>query len=207
MKRKDVIIIAVLINLGLLAVLFIAAWKSPSDASVAANKENKNPVEQAVNIEQSVATSDVAISDQNAPAEDKLVHKLPQAVDEEKAVEETAKNYMEITVKRGDSLDKIAKTHHTSVTKLKEINNLSSNFLHLGQTLLIDKNSTKKTVTTNTSSPISDKQAQYYIVKIGDNPWTIAIKHHMKLNDLLKLNHLDSKAAKRLKAGDKLRVR
>lgn len=47
---------------------------------------------------------------------------------------------------------------------------------------------------------------KYYTVKNGDNPWTIAVKNHMKVDELLKLNHLDADKAKRLKPGDQLRI-
>ena len=46
----------------------------------------------------------------------------------------------------------------------------------------------------------------FYIVKPGDNPWTISMKHRMKVEDLLRLNNLDDKKAKRLRPGDKLRI-
>lgn len=51
------------------------------------------------------------------------------------------------------------------------------------------------------------QEQQYYIVKIGDNPWTIALKHHIKLKNLLELNGLDQNSARKIKPGDKLRVR
>lgn len=51
------------------------------------------------------------------------------------------------------------------------------------------------------------KKEQFYVVQCGDNPWTIAIKHHIKVSELLKLNHLDNKKARQLKPGDRLRIR
>ncbi|HSX13751.1 MAG TPA: LysM domain-containing protein [Chlamydiales bacterium] len=48
---------------------------------------------------------------------------------------------------------------------------------------------------------------EYYIVKVGDNPWGIAMKHHMKLEELLKLNQLNEEKARKLKPGDRLRTR
>ncbi|ETR79672.1 Membrane-bound lytic murein transglycosylase D precursor [Chlamydia pneumoniae B21] len=47
----------------------------------------------------------------------------------------------------------------------------------------------------------------YYIVQEGDSPWTIALRNHIRLDDLLKMNDLDEYKARRLKPGDQLRIR
>ncbi len=47
---------------------------------------------------------------------------------------------------------------------------------------------------------------EYYIVKPGDNPWTIAKKNHMRVEDLLRLNNMDQAKAKKLRPGDRLRI-
>lgn len=41
------------------------------------------------------------------------------------------------TVKSGDSLYSIAKKYNTTVDKLKELNNLTSNLLNIGQILIV----------------------------------------------------------------------
>ncbi len=41
------------------------------------------------------------------------------------------------TVKSGDSLYSIAKKYNTTVNRLKELNNLSSNLLNIGQILIV----------------------------------------------------------------------
>lgn len=50
------------------------------------------------------------------------------------AVADSSKGYK---VKAGDSLEKIAKTHNTTIKALKELNNLSSDRIVIGQTLQI----------------------------------------------------------------------
>ncbi|MCC6128147.1 MAG: LysM peptidoglycan-binding domain-containing protein [Chlamydiae bacterium] len=47
----------------------------------------------------------------------------------------------------------------------------------------------------------------YYTVKVGDNPWTIAMKHNMKVEELLRLNGLNEEKARKLKPGDRLRTK
>ena len=49
--------------------------------------------------------------------------------------------------------------------------------------------------------------AKFYTVKQGDNPWTIAVKNQLKVDELLKLNDLNDEKARRLRPGDKLRIR
>ncbi|NGX46548.1 MAG: hypothetical protein K940chlam2_01740, partial [Chlamydiae bacterium] len=41
----------------------------------------------------------------------------------------------------------------------------------------------------------------------GDNPWTIAVKNRIKVDQLLKLNGLNEEKARCLKPGDRLRIR
>ena len=90
------------------------------------------------------------------------------------------------------------------VAEIKRINKLNDSFLRIGQNLLlpIKDKANVKTVEKNNSA-----DTQYYVVKRGDNPWTIAIKHDMKVSDLLRLNNLNKEKAKRLRPGDKLRIR
>lgn len=54
---------------------------------------------------------------------------------------------------------------------------------------------------------LQEGQPEYYVIKSGDNPWTIARKFHIKFEDLLRLNNLDEEKAKNLKIGQKLRIR
>ena len=111
----------------------------------------------------------------------------------------------EIIVKQGDSLDKIAKNHHTTVSAIMKLNRLIDSRLHIGQILYVPKTeevfSEAKPVAQSNKS-----EGKYYVVKHGDNPWTIAIKNGIKVEELLKLNNLDESKAKKLKPGDKLRI-
>ena len=45
--------------------------------------------------------------------------------------------YVEYTVKKGDSLYNIAKKYDTTVDRLKQLNNLKSNLLSIGQILIV----------------------------------------------------------------------
>ncbi len=113
--------------------------------------------------------------------------------------------FQEVVVKKGESLDKIAKAHHTSVDEIIKLNQLPGSFLKVGQVLKIPA---KKEALA--SRVVQEKQAanvEYYTVKVGDNPWSIAMKHHMKVEELLKLNGLNEENARKLKPGNRLRIR
>ena len=73
-----------------------------------------------------------------------------------------------------------------TVQKLKEINNLSSNLLKIGQTLKLKEDE------------LSD---EYYIVKSGDNLWNIAKKYNTTVQDIKTINNLKTDI---LKVGQKL---
>jgi len=93
-------------------------------------------------------------------------------------------------------------------------NKLTSSNLRIGQVLKIPNKSIAKAepstivYSPQTSTPTnpSNEGAKYYTVKKGDNPWTIAVKNHLKVEDLLKLNNMTEEQARRLKPGDQLRI-
>lgn len=119
---------------------------------------------------------------------------------------ELGSNVIEWTVKKGDALEKIARAHRTSVEEIMRLNGLKSSSLRIGQVLKVQSHK----VSNNTASapaPVKQTAAKYYTVKTGDNPWTIAVKNHMKVEELLKLNNLNDEKARRLKPGDELRIR
>lgn len=83
------------------------------------------------------------------------------------------KNY---TVQRGDTLYGIARQFGTTTESIKELNNLPSDTVTVGQVLKIDENNANRTHT---------------VVK-GDNLYSIARKYNISVNDLMKMNNLAS---------------
>ena len=247
MSRKDTIIIAVLINVGLLIVLFATSISSQSEQTIAKATQELAPAQ----VE--VAYSSPALSVRPAAVEDEVdqvltQYSLPPQVTEIPAVvasieptipsvkieQEVATHeernlapmqaapverhesaFVEVTVKKGDVLEKIARIHYCSIEEIMKANQLSSSRLRIGQVLKVPQKGVRvketqvaKTTATSPSTKSSETSStgKYYIVKPGDNPWTIAVKNHMKVEELLKLNNLDEKAARRLKPGDQLRI-
>lgn len=83
------------------------------------------------------------------------------------------------TVKKGDSLWLIANKYGTTVDELKNANNLKSNTLSIGQTLIIPE----KKENTNKIS---------YVVKKGDSLWLIANKYDTTVEKIKSTNDLKS---------------
>ena len=64
-------------------------------------------------------------------------------------------------VKSGDTVAKIANAHHTTVTSIDKLNNLSDiNVIYVGQQLKIEENGTATTTTTNTAAQTTQTAQQ-----------------------------------------------
>ena len=84
------------------------------------------------------------------------------------------KNY---TVQKGDTLYGVAKQFGTTVSKIKRLNNLTSNTLSVGQVLKINE---------DTSNPTT------YTVQKGDSLYSISNKFGLSVLDLMSYNNLTS---------------
>ena len=90
------------------------------------------------------------------------------------------------TVKAGDSLWGISQTYGTTVNNLKQINNLSSNVIYVGQVLKLKQQSS------STSNHAPQSTADTYTVQSGDTLWGIANTHDTTVNNLKQINDLTS---------------
>lgn len=220
MNRKNTILIAILINAGLLVVLFIAAMTTHDEVALPASTVAEVPLQLPKFEEQLIfnETPLVALPDPVKPieiplpvAEEPLVHKLPPLTPEIALAPQpvaapapaVTTPTSEVVVKKGDSLEKIAKANRVTVQELIAINQLTSTFLKVGQVLKIP-------VERTLAKPVQKQPElgpEYYTMKVGENPWAIAMKHHMKVDELLRLNGLNEERARKLKPGDRLRIR
>ena len=103
------------------------------------------------------------------------------------------------TVKAGDTLYAIASRYGLSVASLKALNNLSSNLIHVGQTLKVSgttstnqSNQTSSQTSNNNGATNSGNQSGSYTVKAGDSLWGISHKYGMSIDGLKSLNNLSS---------------
>ena len=94
------------------------------------------------------------------------------------------------TVQKGDTLYGIARAFNTSVQALKELNNLKSDVLTIGQVLRIASD--------NDNEP---GECIVYIVKKGDSLYAIAQKYNTTVDELKRYNNLTSNL---LNIGDRI---
>ncbi len=87
----------------------------------------------------------------------------------------------------GETLSSIARSHGTTVEQIKSDNNLTGDFITIGQEIAIHKPA-------NTPSVASGKNPGHkvYVVKAGDTLSSIARAHGVKLEDLIAANNLES---------------
>lgn len=214
MKRKDTILVAVLINAALLTALFITAIKRDEQKTLVSTaavdtiqhielpkQSSKKEIKEARGDEIDQVLKDFSIKKTEASSQKIDFAKELEAINKiavEKPKEMHKDSVIEIVVQKGDVLARIAQDHGTSVESIMQQNKLKNSTLQIGQILKIIKNKTAQ---------IPSENEQYYIVKPRDNPWSIAAKNQMKVDQLLQLNNLDDEKARRLKPGDKLRIR
>ena len=107
----------------------------------------------------------------------------------------------EYIVQKGDTLYAIATKFQTTVDFIKQLNNLVTNTLYIGQVLQVPK--TNQQPTNPSIPPQNDDEYYLYEVQKGDSLWLIAQKNNITVDDLIKLNNLTSTI---LQIGDKLKI-
>lgn len=187
MSRKDTIIIALLINAGLLALLFMLALNTEDDKVTDQPEISQALTETMTQQPSATSPTPIAMQTPNLPAEndevDSFLKELtsedlaqPIVVDEEGYVEirkepELVKTaaptdskqaadvqYVEVTIKRGDALEKIARNNGSTVDAIKKANNMTSNKLTVGKVL-------KVPLSKNAGAPAAKASAT-----VADNP-------------------------------------
>ena len=232
MRRRDAVLIAVLVNAGLMVFLFTLAMTGHDGASssslpvpgqgelvelIPAGPLDDGPLQQdSVILAQSPTTermegSEVAFVPTVSLGEAEQVVQPSPPVPVATSTSVPARTY---TVKKGDVLEKIAKQHQVTVAALMKANQLkSSSRISIGQVLTIPASNgpntarVAATAEAESSRPtVAQGAAKYYTVRKGDNVWAIATRHHLKTEELLRLNQLTPEMARKLRPGDRLRV-
>lgn len=95
-------------------------------------------------------------------------------------------------VQRGDTLYSISKKYGVSIEDIKNANNLTSDILTVGNTIIIPIGST------------SVNNIIIYKVKRGDSLWALAREYNTTIDDIKQLNNLTSNV---LKIGQELQIK
>ena len=108
------------------------------------------------------------------------------------------------TVKRGDTLGKVAAKYKTTVKKVASDNKIKNvNRISVGQKLKIKKTVTEK-VKVTTPKKSTPKKVSAYTVKRGDTLYSIARRYKVSVSTLVKKNGL--KNANQLVVGQKIKI-
>ncbi|MDD4187787.1 MAG: LysM peptidoglycan-binding domain-containing protein [Bacilli bacterium] len=82
-------------------------------------------------------------------------------------------------VEPSDNLYRIASRFNTTVDKLRELNNLDSDLLHVGNIIVVD----------DLYNPENESVYKRYIIKKDDTIYSIAYNYRMTTNELLEINN------------------
>lgn len=225
-SKRDTIIIAVLMNTGLLALLFMTAMHFEDDIvmdnqEIAVVAENREPIPLIIENK----SANIVVSQTPTDEVDQALERYASSLATPSSIGSTADiktpagtKYVEIVVKKGDFLEKIARANGTTVEEIKRLNNLGKDTLVIGQVLKVavpvlktEQTSVKNVAAQQTlktdATKSSGAEPVFYVIKSGDNPWKIARQFQVKYDDILLLNNLNEESARNLKPGDKIRIK
>lgn len=227
MNRKDTILVAVVINTGLLAILFVTAVIYDTDKVLDQSDFNSSLVDikasKSAEVPSSLIVSgptgdevDNVLNDYSRPSSSVMIVDTNSEIYTTVSSNSEMDGFVEITVKKGDMLEKIAKANGTTISAIKKANQLKSEQLVVGQVLKIPaRKSREERLVVEATPQKKDGEGQegwtsepeYYTIRSGDNPWKLAKQLNVKYEDILRLNSLDESKAKNLKIGDRIRVK
>jgi peptidoglycan endopeptidase LytF len=242
MTRRDIIFIALLANITVLAILFMLAFHTEeepvkqmelayhfTEESSSGNRGSRQIESIRLDPSDEVDTALEEVSpingvhhladddngdfiESDTPETIPYVEEPTSGVTPKDLKDKKDKNehFVEVVVKSGDALEKIARANGTTVDVIMRTNNLRSDKLKIGQLLQVPVSAKKKPEIAPTPTPkpialLSD--SQFYTMKSGDSLWKIAKLHGIRVDELLKLNDLDEDSARKLKTGDQIRIR
>lgn len=123
------------------------------------------------------------------------------AVEAPKEETNETKEYIYIKVKKGDTLNKIAREYNTTVEELVSLNNIPNpNLIYINQNLKVPSNQKNQ----NNSTEYNANNYINYIVKRGDTLSKLALQYSTTVGELVNLNNI--KNANVIYVGQLLRI-
>ena len=120
--------------------------------------------------------------------------------------EETFSDAVVYRIRKGDSMSKIARRFHVTLTQLYRWNRLAhASGLRPGRTLIVRPASAAETAEASALETRKNSGKTLYIVQSGDTPFSIARRAGVKMSDLFAWNDIDPSQPS-IKAGDSLRL-
>ena len=108
----------------------------------------------------------------------------------------TAPDRVAYKVKSGDVLGTIASKYSVSVSQVKKWNNLNSNLIRVGQTLYIYSEKAQNPTSNGNLAENNSGSPKTYTVRPGDSLWIISQKHSLSVEQIKRLNNLNSNSIK-----------
>lgn len=103
-------------------------------------------------------------------------------------------------VRRGDTLSGIARRYNTTVSQVKKLNDLRSDRVYIGQTLVVRERENREAYLPRESTVA---EAGLYRVKSGDTLYSIGRRHGLSTRELIQINNLKSST---IRVGQQLRL-
>jgi peptidoglycan endopeptidase LytE len=95
-------------------------------------------------------------------------------------------------VQAGDTLWNISSKYGVSIEQIKKLNGLNSDFLKIGQKLILSNTTYQAAAPASAANPVSASSNSVYIVKNGDSLWVIARNLGTSVESIKALNGLSS---------------
>lgn len=228
MRRRDAVLIAVLVNAGLLVFLFALAVTGSGETSRGVLPSSGGELVELIPAQphsEDLQREPMLVAQQDNQQETTLAFVPTLSLAEPESTGHPQHETLAVggsssirgtyTVKKGDALERIAKQHGITVASLMKANALkSSSRLNVGQILSIPTAEVASQVKPSVAQEVEASKgamqqvaAKFYTVQKGDNVWAIATRHQLKTEELLKLNKMTPEMARRLQPGDRLRVK
>jgi LysM repeat protein len=140
----------------------------------------------------SLTPKEKTVAKRHVTDEDAVLSAPQETVPEIRAAEGPSPHYVEKTyvVRKGDTLSKVAKKNHTTVSALRKLNRLKSSAIHPGSVIVVRREVQLPPPVINPTPIVPVAPKVYYQVKLGDTLESIAARFGISVDALRETNLL-----------------